>query len=183
MNVSRQAPLPSNMAVSIESVRRERNSLLSSIDMRSMTSHESFSLESFDESWVSSKSSMRTTSLLTRILEYPSLIYISSCWSKVRPSAGNIGDNTMKRVPTEHCLVQLMISSTLFFLTSWPEIGEIVLPMRANSRRRYSYISVLVPTVERGLRAVTFCSMAMAGGNPFMKSHSGFLTLPKNCLA
>ena len=32
--------------------------------------------------------------------------------------------------------------------------------------------SVEVPTVERGLRLFTFCSMAIAGGMPLMKSHS-----------
>ena len=61
--------------------------------------------------------------------------------------------------------------------------GEYVWPILANSKRRYSYISVDVPTVERGLRLFTFCSMAIAGGMPFMKSHSGLFILPKNCLA
>ena len=37
--------------------------------------------------------------------------------------------------------------------------------------------------VERGLREDTFCSMAMAGGNPLMKSHSGLLIRPRNCRA
>lgn len=32
-----------------------------------------------------------------------------------------------------------------------------------------------VPTVERGFRVLTFCSIAIAGGIPFMKSHSGLL--------
>jgi hypothetical protein len=30
------------------------------------------------------------------------------------------------------------------------------------------------------LRLFTFCSMAMAGGIPLIKSHSGLLILPKN---
>ena len=89
----------------------------------------------------------------------------------------------MNLVPLEYWRVHSIISSMVFFLTISPDIGEMVLPMRANKRRMYSYISVLVPTVERGLRAVTFCSMAIAGGRPFIKSHSGFLILPRNCLA
>ena len=55
--------------------------------------------------------------------------------------------------------------------------------MRAKSSRRYSYISVDVPTVERGFREITFCSIAIAGGNPLMKSHSGLLIRPRNCRA
>lgn len=55
--------------------------------------------------------------------------------------------------------------------------------MRANSKRIYSYISVVVPTVERGLREITFCSIAIAGGMLLMKSHSGLLIRPRNCLA
>ena len=37
--------------------------------------------------------------------------------------------------------------------------------------------------VERGLRVLTFCSMAMAGGMPSISSTSGFDILPRNCLA
>ena len=48
-------------------------------------------------------------------------------------------------------------------------MGLNVRPMRAYNNRRYSYISVEVPTVERGLRLLTFCSMAMAGGIPLIK--------------
>ena len=46
-----------------------------------------------------------------------------------------------------------------------------------------SYISVVVATVERGLRVVTFCSIAIAGGIPSMESTSGLLIRPRNCLA
>ena len=41
-------------------------------------------------------------------------------------------------------------------------------------------VSVDVPTVERGLREITRCSMAIAGGSPLTKSYSGLLILPKN---
>jgi len=39
---------------------------------------------------------------------------------------------------------------------------------------------VEVPTVERGLQLMTFCSMAIAGGMPLMESHSGLLMRPRN---
>ena len=41
----------------------------------------------------------------------------------------------------------------------------------------------MVPTVERGLRVFTFCSIAMAGGIPSILSTAGFCILPRNCLA
>ena len=37
-----------------------------------------------------------------------------------------------------------------------------------------------VPTVLRELRVFTFCSMAMAGGRPRIKSHSGLDIRPRN---
>ena len=67
--------------------------------------------------------------------------------------------------------------------TSTPLMGEYVRPILVKSIRKYSYISVVVPTVLRGLRETTFCSMAIAGGNPFMKSHSGLCILPRYCRA
>ena len=91
-----------------------------------------------------------------------------------------MGASTTNFVPLEYCLVHCITSSTLCFFTSCPETGDMVLPIRAKSRRMYSYISVEVPTVERGFRVLTFCSMAMAGGKPLMKSHSGLLILPRN---
>ena len=55
--------------------------------------------------------------------------------------------------------------------------------MRAHSRRRKSYTSVAVPTVERldtvGLR----CSIATAGASPSSRSTSGFGIRSRNCLA
>ena len=41
-------------------------------------------------------------------------------------------------------------------------------------------ISVTVPTVERGLRLVVFCSMAMAGERPSIWSTSGLSICSRN---
>ena len=79
-----------------------------------------------------------------------------------------MGAVTVKRVPSEYDSMQSTTSCTVLRFTSAPLMGEKVWPTRAKSKRKYSYISVLVPTVERGLRLVTFCSMAMAGGKPLM---------------
>jgi hypothetical protein len=39
---------------------------------------------------------------------------------------------------------------------------------------------VTVPTVERGLRLVVFCSMEMAGDSPSIWSTSGLLIISRN---
>jgi hypothetical protein len=39
---------------------------------------------------------------------------------------------------------------------------------------------VTVPTVERGLREVVFCSMEIAGERPSMESTSGFSICSRN---
>jgi len=44
-------------------------------------------------------------------------------------------------------------------------------------------LSVTVATVERGLRLTGFCSIAMAGLNPPIKSTLGFSICPMNCRA
>jgi len=41
----------------------------------------------------------------------------------------------------------------------------------------------MVPTVERGLWEVVFCSMAMAGDRPSMRSASGLSIMDRNCRA
>ena len=79
-----------------------------------------------------------------------------------------IGARTAKRVPGVYDITHRITSSTPCFFTSSPLTGLYVCPTRAKSMRKYSYISVLVPTVERGLRLLTFCSMAMAGGMPLI---------------
>jgi hypothetical protein len=40
-----------------------------------------------------------------------------------------------------------------------------------------------VPTVERGLRIVVFCSIDIAGESPSIESTSGFSSWSKNCRA
>ena len=44
-------------------------------------------------------------------------------------------------------------------------------------------IDEMVPTVERGLRLVVFCSMEMAGDRPSMESTSGRSIWSRNCRA
>ena len=44
-------------------------------------------------------------------------------------------------------------------------------------------MSVMVPTVERGLLAMVFCSMEITGDSPNTKSTSGLATWETNRLA
>ena len=44
-------------------------------------------------------------------------------------------------------------------------------------------MSVIVPTVERGLLAIVFCSIEITGDRPKTKSTSGFDTWATNLLA
>ncbi len=44
-------------------------------------------------------------------------------------------------------------------------------------------MSVMVPTVERGLLETVFCSMEITGESPKTKSTSGFVTCDTNRLA
>ena len=117
------------------------------------------------------------------ILLYPCSIHAFRCSSTVRSSGTCRGAMITNLVPLEYSSIFFTTSSVECFFTSSPLTGEMVCPMRAKSNRRYSYISVDVPTVLRGLRAITFCSMAMAGGILRMKSHSGLFMRPRNCRA
>ena len=71
-------------------------------------------------------------------------------------------------VPLENDEILFKMSSIVCFFTSLPLTGEKVLPIRAYRSRRYSYISVDVPTVLLGFLELTFCSIAIAGGSPFI---------------
>jgi len=42
---------------------------------------------------------------------------------------------------------------------------------------------VTVPTVDRGLREVVFCSIEIAGDRPSIESTSGFCISSRNCRA
>ena len=134
----------------------------------------------FSQSEPSRKSSIRTNSPFTKMRTYPCCNSISSCLRRDRPSMTRSGASRQNLVPSSNSSAFFTTSSGVCFFTSSPLTGEKVWPMRAKSNLRYSYISVEVPTVERGLREITFCSMAMAGGSPLMKSHSGLLMRPKN---
>ena len=54
---------------------------------------------------------------------------------------------------------------------------------RANSSLRWSFSSVIVPTVERELRTGLVWSMAMAGGTPSTLSTAGRSMRSRNCRA
>ena len=111
---------------------------------------------------------MRSTSPSASTRVKPCMSRLLSWSARLRPWGTLSGASTMKRVPLEYCSIQATTSSAVCLRTSCPLTGEKVRPIRAYSSLRYSYISVAVPTVERGLRLVTFCSMAMAGGIPLM---------------
>ena len=57
--------------------------------------------------------------------------------------------------------------------TSVPHAGQTTVPAAAKRRRRTSWISVAVPTVERAERAGAFCSIASAGRRWSILSTSG----------
>jgi len=67
--------------------------------------------------------------------------------------------------------------------TGTPQSGHTVSPTRAKSRRRWSRISVAVPTVLRALVTRLRCSMAIAGGRLEMRSTSGLGSRSRNCRA
>jgi hypothetical protein len=54
---------------------------------------------------------------------------------------------------------------------------------RANSSFRWSFNSVMVPTVEREVRTGLVWSIAIAGGIPSMASTSGLSMRSRNCRA
>ena len=86
-------------------------------------------------------------------------------------------------VPGGRAATESVAAETVSGRTSSPHPGQWVRPTRAKSRRRKSYTSVAVPTVERlevvGLR----CSIATAGASPSIRSTSGFSRRSRNCLA
>ena len=67
-------------------------------------------------------------------------------------------------------------SSTLWAPTGTPQSGQCITPSRAANTRKKSYISVSVPTVERGVLPVERCSIATAGAKPSIFSKIGFGT-------
>jgi hypothetical protein len=69
------------------------------------------------------------------------------------------------------------------FATSVPQIGQCGVPRRAIIRRRWSKISVTVPTVDRGFRLTVFWSIARVGEMPSTESTAGRSISPRNCRA
>ncbi len=53
-------------------------------------------------------------------------------------------------------------------------------PARASSSFRWSFSSVMVPTVERELRTGLVWSIAMAGGTPSIRSTAGLSMRSRN---
>jgi hypothetical protein len=68
-------------------------------------------------------------------------------------------------------------------LTTAAHAGQTTVPVEAKRRRRTSWISVAVPTVERAERAGAFCSMARAGRRWSILSTSGRSIRSRNCRA
>ncbi len=64
--------------------------------------------------------------------------------------------------------------------TGRPQPSQAVRPARANSSRRWSWISVAVATVDRGLRESVRCRMAIAGQIPCTSSTRGFSIRSRN---
>ena len=135
-------------------------------------------------------SSMLTAPVLapnSKNLENPSSLSasISSTLSSrlFQPMSANIYIGILSSSCGLSFSMSIFTSFAVLAFTSRPEIGEYVWPILANIRRRKSNISVVVATVDLGLRMLTFCSMAMAGGMPSMSSTSGLFILPRNCRA
>ena len=61
--------------------------------------------------------------------------------------------------------------------------GGVASPALAKSKRIKSYISVIVPTVDRGFLLTDFCSIDITGLKPDILSTSGRSKFPKNCRA
>ena len=93
------------------------------------------------------------------------------------------GKETRSRVSGGNAATRSTASVTLSGRTSSPHAGQCVRPTRANRRRRKSYTSVAVPTVERLLVVGLRCSIATAGDSPSIRSTSGFSRRSRNCLA
>src|SRR6218665_148493 len=73
------------------------------------------------------------------------------------------GASTISRVSSGRASTASTIWLTVCAASGRPWSGQNGVPVRAYSRRREAWISVTVPTVERGVGLRGFCSMAMAG--------------------
>ena len=77
-----------------------------------------------------------------------------------------IGASTFTRSVGGWARIVSTIRSTDWDVIASPHDGQCGTPILANSSLRKSYISVTVPTVDRGLDPVVRCSMEMAGERP-----------------
>jgi len=90
---------------------------------------------------------------------------------------------TMNLLPWGRAMMSVMISSAERASMGRPQEGQYMRPRRAKKTRKKSWISVTVPTVERGLREVLCCSSEMAGERPSIFSTSGLSIWGRNCRA
>ena len=89
----------------------------------------------------------------------------------------------MARLPGGSAATLSVAVETVSGRTSSPHSGQWVRPTRAKRRRRKSWTSVAVPTVERLVVVGLRCSMATAGESPSIRSTSGFSKRSRNCFA
>ncbi len=68
-------------------------------------------------------------------------------------------------------------------LTGRAQPRQCSVPARAKSSFRWSFSSVIVPTVEREVRTGLVWSIAIAGGMPSMASTCGLSMRSRNCRA
>ena len=67
--------------------------------------------------------------------------------------------------------------------TGLPQFRQCSFAARAKSSFRWSFSSVIVPTVEREVRTGLVWSMAIAGGMPSIASTCGLSMRSRNCRA
>ena len=80
-----------------------------------------------------------------------------------------IGERSRHFTPSYLLRIRFTICSVVYFTISFPVTGEYAFAARAYRSLKKSYISVIVPTVERGFLPVVFCSMAIMGLNPVIE--------------
>ena len=93
------------------------------------------------------------------------------------------GASTKTRCPCRAVRILSTIASRGWASSILSQTGQCERPVRAQSTRRKSWISVIVATVERGLFPADFCAIEMDGESPVTLSTSGRGSCPRNCLA
>ena len=86
----------------------------------------------------------------------------------------------MARAPSGSARIRSATVSAVSFETTLAQVGHTVRPTLANRSRRWSWISVAVATVDRGLRAGARWRMATAGQMPSIESSAGLSIRSRN---